>query len=144
MAIGKIEFTKLEKETAKKGKPVLNRLASDIGKVYVVSITRDGCPACKRQKPRLDRLAKSIFEKHGNKVIFTRVHVKQPSGDTTESLRAKDVFGHYFYPTSLILLKTRDRGAMEYYRNVSPDMRELEKNIETALETATMIEKETN
>jgi hypothetical protein len=51
------------------------------------------------------------------------------------------VFGHYFYPTALILLRTRDRGAIEYYRNASPQMDELRKNIEAALKTATMIKK---
>jgi hypothetical protein len=54
------------------------------------------------------------------------------------------MFGHYFYPTNLILLRTKDRGAIEYYRNASPDMRELGKNIEAAVETATMMKKETD
>jgi hypothetical protein len=52
------------------------------------------------------------------------------------------MFGHYFYPTNLILLRTRDRGAIEYYRNVSPHMSELRRNIEVAVETVTMIKKE--
>jgi thiol-disulfide isomerase/thioredoxin len=141
MPIDQIEFAKLEKDIAGTGKLVLDLLAPDLGRVYVVSITRDGCPACEKQKPKLDELTKKIGQKHENKVVFTRIHVRQPSGDTAESLRAKDVFGHYFYPTNLILFRTRDRGAIELYRNVSPRMSELEKNIETALEIATMIKK---
>jgi thiol-disulfide isomerase/thioredoxin len=142
MKTKKIEFNKLEKEISETRKSHLDYLASDIGKVYVVAITRDGCPACEKQKPKLQELAKTIEEKHGDKVVLTRIHVKQPSGSQEESLRSKDQFGHYFYPTNLILLRTADRGAIEFYRNVSPEMDELEKNIEVAVKIATMIEKE--
>lgn len=142
MLIKKIEFTKLEKEISETDKSTLNHLAPDIGKVYVIAITRDGCPACEKQKPKLNELAKGTAETHGNKVVVTRIHVRQTSGSREESLRSKDVFGHYFYPTNLILLRTTDRGAIEFYRNVSPEMNELQKNIEIAVEVATMIEKE--
>lgn len=142
MPISKIEFTKLEKEVSDSKKPILHHLAQDIGKAYVVSITRDGCPACKRQKPRMIKLKKSTAEKYGNKVVFTEVHVNYRPGQDKESQRSKNLFGHYFYPTNLILLRTGDRGAIEYYRNVSAPMAELKRNIQAAFETATMIEKE--
>lgn len=142
MLINTIEFTKLEEEISDTGKRHLDYLAPDTGRVYVVAVTRDGCPACEKQKPKLDELAKRTAEKYGDKVAFAYVHVKQPSGSQEESLRSKDRFGHYFYPTNLILLRTRDRGAIEFYRNVSPKMNELEKNIEIALKVAAMIEKE--
>ncbi|UCB60114.1 MAG: hypothetical protein JSW72_08395, partial [Candidatus Bathyarchaeota archaeon] len=93
------------------------------------------------QKPQLDKLAKTVSTKHGDKVVFSRMHIKYGEGSTEESLRSKDVFGHYFYPTILVLLKTRDRGAIEYYRNASPDMDELRKNIKIALDIAESIEK---
>ncbi|UCE29093.1 MAG: thioredoxin family protein [Candidatus Bathyarchaeota archaeon] len=142
MKSDRIEFSRLEKEISETGKSHLDYLAPDIGKVYVVSITRDGCPACEKQKPKIQELAKTTKEKHGDKVVFARVHVKQHSGSQEESLRSKDVLGHYFYPTNLILLRTVDRGAIEFYRNVSPEMDELRKNIETAVEVAVMFEKE--
>jgi thiol-disulfide isomerase/thioredoxin len=142
MSVTQVEFTDLEKQTKKKGQSVLRLLASDMGKAYVIAICRDNCPACKRQAPRLNELADDLTEKHGKKLVFIRVHVKQPSGDNTESLRAKDLFGHYFYPTSLILFRTKDRGAIEYYRVSSPKMTELKRNIEVALETAVMLAKE--
>ena len=142
MKNNKIEFNKLEKEISETRKSHLDYLASDIGKVCVVAITRDGCPACEKQKPKLQELAKTIEEKHGDKVVLTRIHVRRPSGSQEESLRSKDVFGHYFYPTNLILLRTVDRGAIEFYKNASPEMDELEKNIEVAVKIATMIEKE--
>jgi len=142
MLINKIEFTKLEKKISETGKSLLDYLAPNFGKIYVIAISRDGCSACEKQKPKLNELAKSTAEKYGGKVVFTQVHVRQPPGSQEESLRSKDVFGHYFYPTNMILLRTVDRGAIEYYRNVSPEMDELKKNIEIAVEIATMIEKE--
>ncbi|TET21079.1 hypothetical protein E3J74_00005 [Candidatus Bathyarchaeota archaeon] len=142
MKANKIEFNKLEKEIAETGKSHLDYLAPNIGKAYVVAITRDGCSACEKQKPKLNELAQTIEEKHGDKVVFTRIHIRQPSGSQEESLRSKDVLGHYFYPTNLILLRTVDRGAIEFYKNASPEMDELKKNIEVAVKIATMIEKE--
>lgn len=145
MSISQMEFADLERQVFKLGKSVLNCLAPDFGKAYVVAITRDGCPACEKQKPELNGLAESVVRKHGGKVVvFIRLHVKQSSGDVAESLRAKDAFGHYFYPTNMILIRTRDRGAVELYRNASPEMDELERNVESALETAIMMEKDSN
>lgn len=141
MSIDQIEFVDLERKM-KGGKPAIQFLALNLGKAYVITITRDGCPACERQKPRLAKLAKEMTMKLGDKVVFIRVHVKQPSGDVSESLRAKDTFGHYFYPTNLILIRTRDRGAVELYRNVSPRMSELRSNVETAVKTADMLARE--
>ncbi|MEM2103251.1 MAG: hypothetical protein QXM22_07045, partial [Candidatus Bathyarchaeia archaeon] len=109
---------------------------------YVIAITRDGCPGCEKQKPLFDALASRMKKKHGEKVVFTRVHIRYSQNYTTESTRSKDVFHHYFYPTNLILIRTRDRGAFEYYRNAAPEISELEKNLESAIETAVMLEKE--
>jgi len=132
-----VEFSELEKT----GKAPLDSLALKIGKVYVVAITRDGCSACKKQKPELDRLAETLAKKHGKRVVFTRVHVNYSSDSQEESLRSKDLLRHYFYPTNLVLIRSRDRGAIEFYRNTSPDMRELRKNVERAVEVATFFEK---
>jgi len=131
------EFSELEKT----GKAPLDFLAPKIGRVYVVAITRDGCPACKKQKPKLDRLAETLAEKHGNRVIFKRVHINHSPDAQEESLRSKDLLRHYFYPTNLVLVRSRDRGTVEFYRNTSPDMRELRKNIERATEVAKFLEK---
>jgi thiol-disulfide isomerase/thioredoxin len=141
MAVKNIEFTDVEKAILKTSKSVFNFLAPRIGKVCVVSITRDGCSACKRQKPKMERLAKSTAREYENKVVFTRIHIKYSPESNEESSRSKDVFGHYFYPTNMILLRTRDRGAIQYYKNASPEMAELKKNIKAAVEVATMIEK---
>jgi thiol-disulfide isomerase/thioredoxin len=142
MSVEQIEFTKLEKQITSKGGSVQNCLAPDIGRVYIISVTRDGCPACKKQKPKTEKLAKRIAQEYGNKVVFVRIHVKHSPKNNEESLRSKDLLGHYFYPTNIVLLKTRDRGAVEYYRNVSPRMSELERSIKAAVELADMLEKD--
>lgn len=133
MPIIQVEFTELEKQVSKTKRPAIDLLAKDSGKAYVVAITRDGCPACEKQKPKLNELANTLSKKHGGKLTFIRIHINQFSGDTTESIRAKDLFNHYFYPTDLILYRTEDRGVIEFYRNVAPRMSELKRNIEIVL-----------
>jgi thiol-disulfide isomerase/thioredoxin len=142
MSVATLEFVQLEQKLRKAKKVHLDLLAPELGKVYVVAICREGCPNCEEQKPKLDKLATKIVQKHGDKVVFTRVHVKYAQNSKEESARAKDVFHHYFYPTNLILVRSRDKGAFELYRNAGPEMIELEKNIESAVETAAMLAKE--
>ena len=139
MLINKIEFTEFEKSLSKTGKSFKDVLAPALGKVYVVAITRDGCAGCARQKPKIQALAKTSTEKYGSKVVFTQIHVKRPNDSDEESLRSKDVLGHYFYPTDLILVRTKDKGAVELYRSVSPEMAELKRKIETSAELAAML-----
>jgi hypothetical protein len=142
MPIATIEFAELEKKLRTTKKSYLEFLAPELGKAYAIAISRDGCPNCEEQKPKLDKLATKMMQKHGNKVVFTRVHIKYAQGFTEESKRAKDVFHHYFYPTNIIIVRSRDRGAFELYRNAGPEMTELENNIESAVETAVMLAKE--
>jgi hypothetical protein len=143
MNINRIEFTELEKQTSTSGKSFSEILAPEYGKVYIVAITRDGCPACARQKPRLENLAKTMVARHRNKLSFTRIHINRPPSSEEESLRSKNLLGHYFYPTNLILIRTRDRGAIECYRNIAPRMDELKRSIESLIEVATAIAEDT-
>jgi thiol-disulfide isomerase/thioredoxin len=143
MKVQKIEFADIEGEIKKTGKPVIDCLAPEIGKVYVVSITRDGCPACKKQKPKIHELARSITREYARRIEFKQIHIKHIPEHEEESLRSKDIFRHYFYPTNLILIRTGDRGAVEFYRNVSPAMSELRKNIGVAIKITLAIEKQT-
>jgi hypothetical protein len=139
MVVRNVEFTDLEKKVAALRKTPLDYLAGSLGKAYGIAIARDGCPAYEKQEAELERRAESMVNQHGEKVVFARIHIRQAAGSARESLRSKDLLGHYFYPTNLILIRTNDRGAIEYYRNASPDMEELEKNIEKAVETAAFI-----
>ncbi len=142
MPVETIEFAELERILLTKHVPFRDYLAPKIGRVYVVSITRDGCPVCVRQKPKMDKLANTMTEKHGNRVIFMRVHVKYSPERNEESLRSKDVLGHYFYPTNFVLVRSRDKGVFEYYRAASPRTSELARNIAHAVEVAKMLEKQ--
>jgi len=136
MVIHKIAFADFEKQIQKTHKSSFEPLGSENGKVYVVAITRDGCPACEKQKPKMEKLAKEMLKKHGEKVTFTQIRVRHPTEKNAESLRSKDVLGHYFYPTNLIIVRTKDRGAIELYKTVSPRMSELKRNIELAVKIA--------
>jgi thiol-disulfide isomerase/thioredoxin len=142
MTIATVEFTDFEKKLLKTKKTPLDLLAPRLGKAYVIAITRAGCPDCEEQKPKLDKLATEIARKHGDKVVFTRVHVRYTQESREESVRAKDMFYHYFYPTSLILVRSRDRGAFELYRNAGPQMTELARNVDAAVEAAVMLSKD--
>lgn len=142
MTINTVEFTQFEKKLCRTNKTPLNLLAPVLGKAYVIAITRDGCPNCEEQKSKLDKLAAKLVQEHGEKLVFTRIHVKYAPEAKEESLRAKDVFHHYFYPTNLVIVKSRDKGAFELYRNAGPPMTELEKNINAAVETAAMLAKD--
>lgn len=142
MTIDTIEFVEFEKKLRKTTKTPLDLLAPALGKAYVIAITRDGCPNCEAQKPKLDKLAIKLAQEYGAKVTFTRVHIKYAPESKEESLRAKDVFHHYFYPTNLVLVRSRDKGAFELYRNAGPPMTELQKNIDAAVETAVMLAKD--
>jgi thiol-disulfide isomerase/thioredoxin len=139
MPITLINFTELESQISATSKSVMEFLATDSGKVYVVAITREACPSCEKQEPKLDELATKLSRKHARKLSFIRIFVRQPSGDVAESSRAKDLLHHYFYPTNLILCRTKDRGAVELYRAIEPRMSELERNIETALKIVASI-----
>jgi hypothetical protein len=141
MSANKIEFVRLEKEVSETGKPFRELLAPELGKAYVIAITRDNCPACTKQKPKLDNLAKTMLRKHRNNLVFTRIHIIRPPDSEEESQRSKNLLGHYFYPTNLILIRTKDRGAVECYRNISPRMSELKRNIETLVRGAVSIAK---
>ncbi len=143
MNINRIEFTELEKETSTSDKSFSEILAPEYGKVYIVAITRDGCSACARQEPRLENLAKAMVARHRNKTVFTRIHINRPPSSEEESLRSKNLLGHYFYPTNLILIRTRDRGAIECYKNIAPRMGELKKIIESLIVVATAIAEDT-
>lgn len=142
MSVETIEFVDLEKALSRKHVSFRDYFASEVGKVYVVCISRDGCPVCVKQKLKVDRLAKALAGKYGGKVVFARVHVKYSPERNQESLRSKDVLGHYFYPTNLVLVRSRDKGAFEYYRAASSRVSELARNVAHAVEVAKMLEKQ--
>jgi hypothetical protein len=141
MGINKMEFVDLEKTVSETGKPFRELLAPELGKAYVIAISRDNCPSCVKQKPKLDNLARTMLSKHRNNVVFTRIHINRPPDSEEESIRSKSLLEHYFYPTNLILIRTKDKGAVECYRNIEPKMSELKQNIEILIKLAVSIKK---
>ncbi len=133
-----IEFTDLEKKVSEKGKSFRDVLATEMGKAYVIVISRDGCPACETQKPRFDELAENFSS---DKAVFMRIPVRFSKDYREEALRSKDVLQHYFFPTNIILVKTRDEGAIELYRSVEPRMNEVKRNVKLAIDIAAMLAK---
>lgn len=131
-----IEFTLLEKKLGRKGF-WREALGPAPGKVSVVTISRDGCPGCVKIKPVLAAVEKTLAPR--GKVSLTTIHIAYKPGDAAESLRSKRLLGHYFYPCTIILIRTRDLGAMEYYRCGSPTAADLKKHINLALSAAGML-----
>jgi hypothetical protein len=89
----------------------------------------------------LDKLADNFPSGQSDKAVFIRIHVKYSENFKEEASRSKDLLGHYFFPTNIVLVRTRDRGAIELFRSVSPRMSELKRNIIMAAEIADMLAK---
>lgn len=135
MAVCVTKFASLEKRlSARRGWREL--IGPAAGAVRVVAIGRDGCPGCVKFKPVLEKLAKELAAGYGRRIKFARVHVSCPGGSMAESLRAKKLLGHYFYPTAAILARSKDLGVFEYYRAVSPPAGELRRRALSALRAA--------
>lgn len=142
MAIHRLEFTELEGLLRQSRSSWLNVLAPDVGKAFVVAITRDGCAVCERHKPKLEKLAEELNSKHGKNVAFTTVHINWREDFNDESQRSKEVMHHYFYPTDLVLVRTRDMGVVEYYRATAPRLSDLKRSILSAAKAAEYLAKE--
>ena len=131
-----IKFRDLEERLRGKKASWKDLLAPKAGAVSVLMIGRDGCGGCNRIKPLLEKLAKSMAAKHAGRISFSRIHISCPGGSREESLRSKAALGHYYYPTTVILVRSRDLGPFEYYRAISPSLSELRRSASGALRAA--------
>ena len=131
-----IEFKTLEKALRGKKTSWREVLAPAAGGAAVVTISRDGCKGCELQKPVLEKLAAALEAKHRGRITFSTVHIAWAPGAAEESLRSKKLLGHYFYPCTVILIRTRDLGPAEYYRCGYPSAGELKKYCALALRAA--------
>ena len=128
--------TKLELKTfAQSGLDPISSIVKDYGKVYVTSITRDGCSGCDEQKSLFRDLATRLDGQHFGKVAFSNLHIQYTEGDARMSEEAKRMFHHGSYPTYMIHVKSK-YGPLEHYRAAYPRMEELEKQINNAFELA--------
>lgn len=131
-----IEFKNLEKALRGKKTSWRELLAPAAGGAAVVTISRDGCKGCELQKPALKKLEAALAPKYGKRLTFSVVHVAWAPGAAEESVRSKKLLGHYFYPCTVILIRTRDLGPAEYYRCGYPSPAELKKYCALALRAA--------
>ncbi len=133
MTIKTIHYTQLEKRLRKTNKSLVEYLAPKSGKIYVINITRQNCPSCEKQKPKLEKLAATLTEQYSNKIIFTNIHVNYTKNDPHESNRSKTILGHDFYPTTFIFINNRAHGTINTYKNIEPTTTELRNNIKKNL-----------
>lgn len=114
---------------------LLPSLVSDVGVVYITSLTRTGCSGCETQKPLFEALASKMTLENRNKVKFRRIHVNYLEDDRRDSWDSKRTFGHAAYPTYMIHVKSQV-GPLEIYRAIYPSMEEIEKQVKDNLELA--------
>lgn len=134
-----IQFKNIERMLQGKKTSWRDLLAPPPGAVAVITIGRDGCKGCELQEPVLERLAASMGEKYGKHIYFSLVHVSWKPDSKEESVRSKKLLGHYVYPCTVILIKTKDMGAIEYYRCGYPSAGELRKYACRAMRVAAML-----
>ena len=134
-----IQFKDLEKRLRGKTTSWRDLLAPPPGATAVITIGRDGCKGCDLQKPVLEKLAGSMAEKHSKQISFSLIHVSWKPDSQEESIRSKKLLGHYVYPCTVILIRTKDMGAMEYYRCGYPSAGELRKYAGRAMRVAEML-----
>lgn len=134
MAIRVIDFEVLEKKLRCRA-GWKEFFAPAAGGVTVLAISRDGCPGCVKFKPVFKRLAAGS----AISISFFSIHISCPGGSMAGSLRAKKLLGHYFYPSVVVLVRSRDLGVFEYYRSISPSAAELKRKLSAALRAAKML-----
>lgn len=134
-----IQFKTLEQHLQGKKVSWKDFFIPTAGGATVVTICRDACKGCELLEPVLKQLEKNMISKHGRKISFSKIHVSCQNGSMEESLRSKKTLGHYFYPNTIILIRTKDMGLVEYYRCGYPSAAELRKYVGRALRTAERI-----
>lgn len=113
----------------------MEKLAPNLGVVYVTSIMRDGCSGCAEQKPLFRELAARMEARYAGLVSFSTVHVQYSEKDIFQSREAKKALRHAAYPTYMIHVRSK-LGTLELYRAIYPSMNELEKQVGEALDLA--------
>ena len=115
--------------------PLAAFLAND-KTVHVFALTRDLCPGCEIQKPLYEKLADGVSQNHGDQVKFYSIHVSNQEQFREKLEDFRRILKFAAYPTYLILLKT-GFGTVETYRAIEPPMKDIERNIDVAVELVT-------
>lgn len=115
--------------------PLAAFLAND-KTVHVFALTRDLCAGCEIQKPLYEKLADGVSQNHGDQVKFYSIHVSNQEQFRDKLQDFRRILKFAAYPTYLILLKT-GFGTVETYRAIEPPMKDIERNIDVAVELVT-------
>jgi thiol-disulfide isomerase/thioredoxin len=111
------------------------------GVVYIIMVTRDGCPSCQEQKPPFERLSNRIKKKHTDQTEFLRVHVSYSQERKDEAKQSLDAFQAFGFPTYIVAIRDSEGNARETYRSLDASISEIERNIEMGLTVLSLIRK---
>jgi len=135
MPIKVFNFSEFKKKLDASGEP-LDILAKKRGIAYVVTVTREKCPGCEKQKPLFEKLSNRMKEKHGDQVEFLRVHARFSQEQKEEAKQCADAFHTVGFPTYIIGIKDSEGNNLETYRALESPMKEIERNIRLGVEVA--------
>jgi len=137
MPVKVLSFSELKKILDKTSGEPLDILMKKTGTAYVVAVTREKCPGCEKQKPFFEKSSSRMKKKYADQVEFIRVHSSYSQEQTEEAKQCLASFRTVAFPTYIIGVKDDEGNNRETYRSIEPPMSEIERNIQTAIETAT-------
>lgn len=144
MPVKVLKFLEFKKALDASGSEPLGIIVKKVGIAYVVSVTRDKCPGCEKQKPLFLKLSNKMKKKYAGKVEFFRVHSRYSQKRTDEAKRCLNAFHTVAFPTYNIGIKDSEGKNRETYRSLAPPMSEIERNIKTAVEIAAWFKSKRN
>ncbi|UCH31395.1 MAG: hypothetical protein JSV05_07830 [Candidatus Bathyarchaeota archaeon] len=140
MSVKLLEFSKFRKMLNEKNIDFLDFFIKKYGITYVVTVTREKCSSCKRQKKLFQKLCDKMNNKYGTQVEFFQVHAYYSPNNIEEPLLCLDTFRTVAFPTYVIGLRDHRGNNRETYRAIEPSMNEIGRNIESSVELAKWFE----
>lgn len=140
MAVKFLDFTELKKAVDEKNIGFADFFVENFGIAYIVAVTREKCSGCEKQKTLFEKLSDKMKSKHGSRVEFVQVHTHYTQENIEETMQCLDAFHTVAFPTYVICVRNHQGKNRETYRAIEPLMREIERNIKTAVELAVWFE----
>lgn len=142
MTVKLLNFAELANSLHEKNEGLADFFAKKPGVAYVVSVAREKCSGCEKQKPMFDKLSDKMETEHGARVKFYRVFAHFRPETREEAVQCLEAFRAVAFPTYLIYVRDRRGRNRETYRAIEPPMGEIERNIKTSIELAEWFESE--
>lgn len=140
MTVKLLDFSGLKKALGRNNIEFTDYFVKEFGVAYVIAVSREKCSGCEQQKPLFEKLSDKMKSKHGSRVEFARVHARYSKENREETMQCADTFRTVAFPTYLICIRNHQGKNMEVYRAIEPPMKEIERNIKTAVELAVWFE----